>query len=567
MIMIDSNKNSEIILCSGIKMDKNYENVLSYSEESMVSLCRTNQIYTANKYTFLGNTNYLDIECPYATAMYANYVAFINPNFGNKWFFAWVTNTELLNTKSTRIYFEIDVWSTWYSRFNVGKAFIEREHVSDDTFGKHTIYENLETGEYTIKSETDATDLQDVCPVVCASIDPEMNKVYSSYCGNRYEALDYFIFKRGDDSSYSPASQNQVINEYLTLVNSNYSDDSIVSIFMAPRKLVDWKVGDTTPATPWKAFGSGLVMTSYYRSALDVFTYLNQQQQYITDYDKPVVFSDLSVTRPSAFGTYTPVNNKCYCYPFQYLNLTNNNGGNGIYHYEDFSSNTPTFEISGIITPSCSIRAVPKDYKNLTKAYNDGIQGAKYPICSWINDLFTNYMTQQGVNIPLEITKDIITMGAGAGIGLATGGVGLAIGAGVASTGASNIISMMQQIKQHELIPPQARGNTNGADVGAANSKITFTAQLVQVKEEYIRNIDSYFSRFGYKVNEVKTPNLNSRTQFNFIKVGGMDELVSGNIPASDLEKINSVLRKGVTIFHDYSNFGDYTISNPIVSE
>ena len=46
-----------------------------------------------------------------------------------------------------------------------------------------------------------------------------------------------------------------------------------------------------------------------------------------------------------------------------------------------------------------------------------------------------------------------------------------------------------------------------------------------------------------------------------------MDELVSGNIPASDLEKINSVLRKGVTIFHDYSNFGDYTISNPIVSE
>ncbi len=567
MIMID-NKNGEIILCSGMKMDKNYENVLSYSEESMVSLCRSNQIYTANKCTFLGNTNYLDRECPYATAMYANYVAFINPNFGNKWFFAWVTNTELLSTRTSRIFIEIDVWSTWYSRFNVGKAFIEREHVSDDTFGKHTIFEGLETGDYTIKSETDATDLQDVCPVVCGTLapdaepsDPSGGKVYGSYCGNRYEALDYFIFKEGMDTTYSPSSQIHCIQEYMNIINSKFSDDGIVSMFMAPRKLVGWI--DQQDTSGWTSYTTGL-NPCYYKSALDVFYHSSPVS---IDYDKPYVFSDLSVTRPTVFGNFTPVNNKCYCYPYQYLNLTNNNGGNGIYHYEDFSSNTPSFEISGIVTPSCSIRAVPKDYKNLTKAYNDGIQGAKYPICSWVNDLFTNYMTQQGVNIPLEIAKDVITIGAGVATGIATGGVGVAIGAGVASSGASNILSMMQQIKQHELIPPQARGNTNGADIGAANDKVTFTAQLVQVKEEYIRNIDSYFSRFGYKVNEVKTPNLLSRTQFNFIKVGGMDELVSGNIPASDLEKINSVLRKGVTIFHDYSNFADYTISNPIVSE
>ena len=88
----------------------------------------------------------------------------------------------------------------------------------------------------------------------------------------------------------------------------------------------------------------------------------------------------------------------------------------------------------------------------------------------------------------------------------------------------------------------------------------------MSIKREYAIVIDRYFSRFGYKVNEVKTPNLNSRTQFNFIKVGGTDELVHGNIPASDLEKINQIFRKGVTIFHNYSNIGDYTISNTIVT-
>ena len=136
---------------------------------------------------------------------------------------------------------------------------------------------NIETGEYTIKSETDATELQDVCPVVCATVDPEMNKTYSSYCGNRYESLNYFIFKRGGDTGYDPSSQEFAINEYLKQVNRNYSDDSVVSIFMAPRKLVDWKIGNTTPATTWQSFPTSQAITDcYYKSALDVFTYQNQ---------------------------------------------------------------------------------------------------------------------------------------------------------------------------------------------------------------------------------------------------------------------------------------------------
>ena len=553
--MID-NKNSEIILCSGIKLDKNYENVLSYSEADMLTLCRNNSIYEGVKYTFLGNTNYIDVECTYSVAMYANYLAFINPNFGNKWFFAWVTEVKLLNPKTSRLYFEIDVWSTWYSYFNIGKAFIEREHVSDDTFGKHTIPEGLETGEYTIKSETDASELKDVCPVVAATVTPTGDPTFSSYMGNRYESLGYFIFNATGISTYDPDTQASAIDAYIKKINSEFSDDSIISIFMAPRKMVGW-----TGTGTWTNFGTGVYT---FRYANDVF---NHENPFSVDYNIPYTFTDLEVTRPTTFGSYTPKNNKCYVYPFQYINLTNNNGGNAIYNYEDFSTNKPKFEITGILTPSCSLRAVPKNYKGQSKCYNDGIQGAKYPICSWNNDLFTNWMTQQGVNIQLEYAKDIMTIGAGVASGLATGGVTAAIGAGLASSGITGILSTMAKVREHSLVPPQARGNVNSGDIAGANSKITFTAQLIQVKEEYIKYIDSYFSRFGYKVNEVKTPNLNSRTIFNFIKVGGMDELIYGNIPASDLEKINNIARKGVTIFHNYTDFGNYTINNPIVSE
>lgn len=553
-----NNKNGEIIVCQGIKLDKNYENVLSYSESDMVTLCDNAKIYRGSDYSLIGNENTINVELSYATAMYANYVAFKNPNFGNKWIFGWVTNVKLISPKVSELTWEIDVWSTWYSSFNVGKAFIEREHVSDDTFGKHTLPEGLETGEYTIKSETDASELKDVCPVVAATVAPNASSgeyTFGSYMGNRYESLGYFIFNATGTSTYDPQTQAAAIQAYIDKVNSEFSDDSIVSIFMAPRKMVGWD-----GAAVWTNFGTGVYT---FRYADDVFYHENPV--YI-DYNIPYTFTDLEVTRPTTFGSYTPVNKKCYVYPYQFINLTNNNGANATYNYEDFSSNKPKFEITGILTPSCSIRAVPKNYKGQNKSYNDGIAGAKYPICSWNNDLFTNWMTQQGVNIALEYTKDIMTIGAGIATGLATGGVGAALGAGLASGGITGILGTMAKVREHSLVPAQARGNTNGGDVGAANSKLTFTAQLIQVREEYIKIVDAYFSRFGYKVNEVKTPSLTSRTKFNFIKVGGTDELITGNIPASDLEKINEICRKGVTIFHNYSDFGNYTISNPIVT-
>lgn len=541
MIMINS-KTSEIILCSGIKMDRSYENVLSYTENEMVSLCRNKKIYNGFNYAIIEQNKTIDIAARYEDCIYANYMAFINPRYGNKWFFAWITKVELRNPNTTRISFQVDVFSTWFSRFNLGQVFIEREHVSDDTIGKHTIPEGLETGEYTIQSELDSEDLKDVCPVVCATITPNLDDVYSSYSGNRYEALGYFIFKGALMSTYDGGDQADAIQSFINKLNENDKIDAIVSIFMAPKKLVGW-TGDGT----WTNFSGGYT----YRDALDVFYHAGPPSS--IDYDKPIYFTDLTKAEPTAFGTYTPRNNKLYVFPYSYINLTNNNGGNGIYRYEDFSS-TPSFELSGTIAPSCSIRAVPKNYKGQTKAYNDGLQAAKYSICSWQNDIYTNWLTQQAVNIGLDTAKNV---GAILG-GVATGTVAPALG------GLMGIANTLASVYQHSLIPPQAEGNVNGGDVGASNKKDTFTIQAIQIREEMCKVIDAYFSRFGYKVNEVKTPNLNSRTKFNFIKVGGLDELVTGNIPAVDLEEINRVFRKGVTIFHSYNDIGEYNVTNPI---
>ena len=174
MIMINDNQ-GEIIVCKGVKLDKNYENVLSYSESSMVSLCDNAKIYRGSNYSLIGNESVINVEIPYSEAMYANYIAFKNPRFGNKWIFGWVTNVKLLNPKTTELTWEIDVWSTWYSRFNVGKAFIEREHVSDDTVGKHTLPENVETGEYVVNAVNDKKELHALNVIMASNVDPVLD--------------------------------------------------------------------------------------------------------------------------------------------------------------------------------------------------------------------------------------------------------------------------------------------------------------------------------------------------------------------------------------------------------
>lgn len=542
MIMIND-KLGEIIICKGVKLDKKYENVLSYSESDMVSLCDNAKIYRGSNYSILGNENTINIEIPYADAMYANYLAFKNPRFGNKWIFGWITNVKLLNPLTTEITWEIDVWSTWYSRFNVGKAFIEREHVADDTVGKHTLPENLELGEYIAQitnnssltpSLTNMYYLSSVYIVVgvttiglgltVPSGSTEYNGVYSG--------LRYLAFDNASD-----------LEKYIKNCQEVLSNDNIASIFVIPATLVSIETSD------WHTTTVGDDIHYSFKYAYIPYS--------TTEKDMG------SISYPKADhldNDYIPVNKKLLTFPYCFLNVTNNAGTTQAYHYELFNgANWCDFELRGAIGVGCSIKMYPKDYAVKgtgsstleNKLYS--IDGAKLPTCPWLNDAYTNWLTANSVNMTLGIGGNIFK-------GVATGGV-----AGGLVGGFGSITNSLASIYEHSLQPPTAKGGLNQGDLQFAQRN-TFNTYPMSIKKEYAVIIDGYMSRFGYKVNEVKTPNLNSRTQFNFIKVGGMDELISGNIPAVDLEKINEICRKGVTIFHNYSNFGNYTISNPIVS-
>lgn len=551
-------KNGEIILCKGIKMDKNFENVLSYNETNLVTLCRTNAVATTNKYSILDpSVKEIDVALPYATCIPCNYIAFINPYYGNKWYFAFVEDIEYINNATTKIRYKLDVFSTWYSKMNVGKAFIEREHVSDDTIGKHTLQEPLNAGDFIVNNHGQLDEYgnsthviigvtkvpSDVYNIQGEVVNSKIQARTSNYNGV-FSGLTYFAFQYPSDAS-----------QFVAMMDLNGLADNIVNVFLCPVSIFSV----TSPST-WDTYTYDETVAF---GNLDVHLVFKYKIIPNTN-SESVLFSGKTITINTSLDGYTPKNNKMFTKQFNYVYMTNNNGGDIVYAYEDFKNYTPKFRGIGSISPGCSIRLIPEDYKKWDTAnanyVNDlipfGIVGGKYPTCSWRSDTYTNWITQQSINNQL-------TLGKVAGIGASTM---ISPETAVATTAGAFMEGMIETQDKEQIMPVVAKGNTNVGDVTYASGKTNFEYYQMSCKNEYAQICDQFLSRYGYKVNEIKTPNLLSRTKFNYIKIGAFEELITGDIPASDLEEINNIFRKGVTIFHDYSTFGDYTQTNAIVT-
>lgn len=535
--------NSEIILCSDVKLDRNYENVLSYNEEQMVSLCRSKAIYTGTEYKIVGvRENKINVSARYEDCIYANYIAFINRKYGNKWFFAWVTDVKLLNPATTEITFQIDVFSTWYQRFTYNQAFIEREHVDDDTIGLHTLPENLETGEYVVNYENINKQFNILDIIVASNIDTAVDGQGELVGGHVYGGT-YNKIKQGYKYYYFSNNASSSLNDILKKIDDAGYADNINFMFLAP-------------------------FNSFNKDDDNIIDNGKVKEDYLVKYMdwENVITGDTAPTKLRTLDGYQPRNNKLLTFPFCYLRVSNNNGGDAIFHFEKFADNEANkcyFQFICAICPGMSINLFPLSYDNITNNFNECLPAGKFPICGFSSDVYINWLTQNGVNIVSSLVGGALQTAVGVG-GMVSGAGGVNMGS-MAASGLGTIKDTLTTIYEHSFNPIQSRGATNTGDVKTSANINTFTAYGMSIKEEYARVIDQYFSRFGYQVNTVKTPNLNSRLHFNFIKVGGQDELVHGNIPASALEEINGVFRKGVTIFHDYDSIGNYTINNPIV--
>lgn len=501
----------------------------------------------AENFTYLRQNNVIRYNAHIDTLLEYNYVMYKNTNYSSKWFYAYITHMEYVSDSVTFIYIETDYYQTWMFDLTFKKSFVEREHVSDDSVGKHTFDEGLSTGDYLqVSAPTDIWQPNLSNMKICVAITqmPNGDNVPQQQhsINGIYSGLTYAIFSH--TSGFT--TEVEWVNDFIESYDRNARAQAISSIFMVPKEFgvdTDHLTAVTIPDT-------------------DHFFYVpTALESYIT------LVNEASITINSSLAeSYTPVNNKLKCYPYNYLLVTNNAGIDTIFHYEDFTNNNPKFKVIGDITPGCSMKCIPLNYMKMSdssslNSFNYGIAGGKLPVCPWVNDAYTNWLVENGVSMAIQGITAVGSMILGAGMIMT--GAGAPAGLALMAGGAGTIANLYGENYKASLTPDQANGNVSVGDVTYSAGKAGFTAYKLSIRKERAKAIDNYFTMFGYKVNELKVPELNSRTKWNYIKT--VDINITANIPQDDLQKIKEMFNTGITLWHDPQHFLDYSQTNSIV--
>lgn len=543
--------NSQIILVKDINIDKNYVNVLNYTESQMLALCQANAVASANNYSFLRPTGTIFAGFTYSQCLQANYIAFQNYDYDNKWFFAWIDDVIYKSDKNCEIKFTIDAWSTWFDKWTPKTCFINRQHTNDDTIGANTIPENLDVGEVIEESQTEDASYGNEFGYWIAVASNW--KIKDNSTG--FEILES---DKGTQFAGITVHNNTVFGTQLFFINIQNLTDFRNLYLLIARTNMDGHVQDIQNIFIVPDIAITVAsLTEHTAKMGDDLTFNFYTMSFNTDIKK----FNTTIEKLHSYYDYTPKNNKCFVYPYNYLFVSNNQGSNNIYKYEDFTSQDCVFENQFSLAVGCSGRIVPKNYKRMPTNDDEALPLGKYPTCAWSSDAFTNWLTQNSVNLATNLAM----VAGGIALSVATMGTATpAVVGGLALSTAGNIAGTIGQFNQASLLPNISGGQATGDVVWGANRNL-FTFRQMRVKTEYLRIIDDYFTRFGYAVKRLEMPNITGRQYWNYVEIGNSEEIGFGDVPSKYMEIINNACRRGVTIWHNHANVGNYSLNNTIV--
>ena len=516
----------QVYLCK-TKLENDYKNQLTFSSATE-QLNYFNSViqYTFDNYTYIKKDSVIQVGKNIDEIIDCNYLFYKNIGFTNKWYFCFITNMEYVNENCTRITFETDCYQTWLFQIEYKESFVEREHVNDDTIGLHTVPENLETGDYiSCKLQPTFYSTPETCFVVATT-----EQITDSYITFN-QLLPIGLY-------YYGLTTLQGIKDLIKILDEKGKGDTVNSVFVT---LKDF----------FYSWGTMANVDGQISSSIR-FDYSNQ----------------IEVNKVNYLGNdYIPKNNKLLTFPYSFLQVSNHSGQIINYNWENFnlldiaSDGKIKFNIKGTITPGGSMKAYPINYNNILNDYDDNIVIGKLPIGAFNNDVYTNWLTQNGVNIGLNVISSGLQVASG--IGMMATGAGALAGAGNVASGALSIANTLGSVYQHSLIPDSVSGNVNCGDVNFTLGLTNLEFKRMSIKNEYAKIIDNYFNMFGYKINLVKVPNITGRSNWNYVKT--IDCNFDGDIPQTDLNIIKSMFNNGVTLWHNPNSMYNYSNSNNIV--
>lgn len=462
-----------------------------------------------------------------------NYLMYRNHNYSNKWIYAFITDSQYLNDNCTSISFETDVFQTWQFDLEYKKSFVIREHTNNDAIGANILDEGLDSGDMiTINHSGVRYGLTGCKIVVMSTYDPYNHQDFTGLAPYNGTMFGCAMWAFDNDTTGVGLLQT-----FIQTVNSERSSSAIQGMFMCPNELL-----------------SGHIKTNENNIIEGTWT----------------VYSNIETYYPygaTPYTDYVPKNNKCYCWPYHFLEVSNSNGEKQQYRIEDFAKDERgniLFTNYMALQVGISGRLCPTNYKGTVPALygsDDGVTLAKFPCCQWASDYYTNWLTQNSINrirtvagtevggdtsILKEDSGDILAQLAGSGI----------------KGFASQVAGLVGKHAAARMNANQVAGDNSG-DVSFSMGANGYTFLEKRSKLENLKIIDEYFTMFGYKTNRLKVPNITGRSNWNYVETENAN--IIADIPQNDLDTIKRMFNNGITLWHTTTYFLDYSRTNSIV--
>ena len=458
-----------------------------------------------------------------------NYIMYQNTAYSNKWFYGFIKKMTYVSDGMTDVQFEIDPIQTFMFDITVRPSFVEREHTNNDTVGNNLVPENVEIGDYVGNGTPERVGFGGTNRyVVNTNYTPDNQTILGTNLNGVPIAGAIIAFKYWQ----------QMINNIQTISGQGHLE-GIKNAFIVPSEFLDvydsdWTLHGNTDDTVWYSY-KGTTSPYFIRKVL---------------------------SRPSTIDGYTPRNKKLLTSPFQYCMLVNNNGTVNSLKYEYFSNPSAfVIEAKGTICVGCSIMVYPENYKGVEKNYTEGISQGKFPTLSWSGDAYTNWLTQNAVNLNLGVVSDTVNLATsliGGGNKQSTGSTA----SSVANFGLS-IADTLATVYQHGIAPQSISGNINSGDMLTSDKTNSAYLYKMSIRSEFAQLIDSYFDLYGYATHKLKVPNTNHRANWWYTKT--IDCNITGNVPNDYMNQIKDAYNSGITFWRNPSNFLNYSVSNGIV--
>ena len=346
------------------------------------------------------NGGTIKLQAPMNLLKRANYLRFNN---GNKYedftFYAFINDVRYINENTVEVDYTIDVMTTWIYGVDYmpNMCYIERSHTPSDGIGDYTLPEGLETGDYvtvdveqldywdshTINAEGPPS-LRNTGFLVIATQGPN-----GETGGGIYNGVYTSLYVRAASSlDGSTNSLESILQEYEQGITGNY--DPIQAILMMPRfaaNSINFNEMKTNYALKTNSVGFGPFKC----------------------YDKAT----------GDYKTYTPKNNKLYCYPYNFITLVSPDGSSVNLRLENFhlspstGSTLASFGTFYAAFPIVESVCFPLRYEGDPEFYDtSGIDGGTrintkyavynktYPTCAVASDQFAAWWAQNKHSMP-----------------------------------------------------------------------------------------------------------------------------------------------------------------------